>query len=190
MQDNSNFLNDQIEEILSSSHLRPRLRDIYRLRTGMDDGRTKTFYEIAYIFQISESAVKRLYQEAEQEVLKILSQRSSIFEAGVIDVSDVVEKSRELTPYLISYLKNNHDDLRKLPWQIFEHLIAEFFASWGYENVHIVGRDAKTSADIFAMKKADSSGVQIRYFIEVKRWKKPVGIEVINQVVGGYCCRA
>jgi hypothetical protein len=177
-------LNTQVEGIVKSLPLPPRQRDIYRLRTGMDDGRVKTAREVAFIFDISESTVSREYKKAEQKVLEILTQQQFEHEIASIDVSDVIEKAQELTPYLITYLKNHEDDLRKLPWQVFEHLIAEFFASWGYEDIRIVGRNSQTAADIIAMRKPDASGVKIRYFIEVKRWKKRVGVEIVDRVIG------
>ncbi len=181
---NSNDLNAQIDEILWNSSLPPLQRDIYRLRAGMDDGKVKLFSEIAYIFNVSESTIRRHYKKAERQVLEILSVQTLNQETTSIDVSDVIEKAKELTPYLIKYLKNHEEDLRKLPWQIFEHLIAEFFASWAYQDVRIVGRNPQTGADIVAMRKPDKSGVMIRYFIEVKRWKERVGVEVIDRVIG------
>jgi len=183
MEVSPNYLNTQIEEIVRSS-LSPRLRDIYSLRTGMDDGRVKTVRDVALIFNVSESTINREYKKAEQKVLEILSQQHLEQEVVNIDVSDVIEQAKELTPYLIEYLKNNENDLRKLPWQVFEHLIAEFFASWGYEDVCIVGRNSQTAADIIAMRKSDVSGVKIRYFIEVKRWRNRVGVEVVDRVIG------
>lgn len=184
MQISSNYLDTQIKEIVDNLSLRPRLRDTYRLRTGMDDGRVKTTSEVARIFNISESTVRRDYKKAEQKVLETLGQQQFENKITSIDVSDVIAKAKELTPYLITYLKNHGDDLRKLSWQVFEHLIAEFFASWGYEDVRIVGRNPQTAADIIAMRKSDASGVKIRYFIEVKRWKNSVGVEVVDRVIG------
>ncbi|QEI39677.1 hypothetical protein BMF77_00230 [Dolichospermum sp. UHCC 0315A] len=182
---NPNYLNTQINEILENSSLMPpKHRDIYRLRTGMDDGRIKTFSEIAYIFDLSTSTTRIYYKKAEKKILAILSEKVSNHETIIIDVSDVVEKAKKLTPYLIQHLKNNEEDLRKLHWQVFEHLVAEFFASWGYEDVRIVGRNSQTGADIIAIHREDKSGVKIRYFIEVKRWKDHVGVEVIDRVIG------
>ena len=180
----SNDLNTQIEDIVKNLPLPPRSKDIYRLRIGMDDGRVKTTREVAWIFNISDSTVRREYKKAGQKVLEILSQQQFEHETASIDISDVIEKAQELTPYLIAYLKNHENDLRKLPWQLFEHLVAEFFASWGYDDICLVGRNPKTAADILAMRKPDASGVKIRYFIEVKRWKNRVGVEVVDRVIG------
>lgn len=176
--------NTQIEEIVMGLPLPTRHRDVYRLRIGMGDGRVKTIREVAQIFNVSESTKRREYKKTEQKVLEILGEQKFDHTITSIDVSDVIEKAKELTPYLIAYLKNHEDDLRKLSWQVFEHLIAEFFASWGYEDVHIVGRNPQTAADIFAMQKSDASGVKIRYFIQVKRWKNRVGVEVVDGVIG------
>ena len=63
-------------------------------------------------------------------------------------------------------------------------MIAEFLASWGFEEVHLVGRNPRTSADIFAVHTVNPIGTKFRYFIEVKRWKHKVGVQVIDQVYG------
>lgn len=184
MRANSNYLNAHIEEIVEGLPLSPHLRDIYCLRTGMYTGRAMTTHEIALIFDVSASTIRRRYKKAEQKVLEILSQQHPEHEVATIDVSDVITRATELTPYLITCLKNHENDLRKLSWQVFEHLIAEFFASWGYEDVCVIGRNPQTAADIIAMRKPDTSGVGIRYFIEVKRWKNRVGVEVVDRVIG------
>jgi hypothetical protein len=92
----------------------------------------------------------------------------------------------KLTPHLIAHLKNCPSDLHKIPPQVFEHLIAEFYASWGFEDVRLVGTDPHTAADVFALSKKDPSGVSVRHFIEVKRWKDRVGVEVVNGVHGAF----
>lgn len=184
MNTSSNYLNTQIEEIVNCLLSPPRLRDIYRLRTGMDDGRVKTMSEVALIFDISEATVRREHKKAERKVLEILSRQQFEHHTISVDVSETIERVKELTPSLITHLKNNQGDLRKLSWQVFEHLIAEFFANWGYDDVRIVGRNPQTAADIIAIRKPDASGVKVRYFIEVKRWKNRVGVEVIDRVIG------
>lgn len=100
------------------------------------------------------------------------------------ELTDVVEKIKKLTPELIEHLRRYEDDLLKVNPRIFEHLIAEFFASWGFDDVRLVGTNARTSADIYVVKTVNPVGVENRYFVEVKRWKHKVGIEVINQVLG------
>jgi HJR/Mrr/RecB family endonuclease len=97
---------------------------------------------------------------------------------------DVVENTDRLTPELIEHLKTNADDLRKISWNVFEHLIGEFLAHQGFRDVRLVGRDPRTSADLYATWVIDSAGLVIRFFIEVKRWKERVGIGVINEVLG------
>jgi hypothetical protein len=99
-------------------------------------------------------------------------------------VQEVVAAVRELTPGLIAHLREHERDLLHLKPDIFEHLVGEFLAKSGFHKVHHVGRATDTSADIFAIKKLDEIGQEIRFFVEVKRWKNRVGIEVINQVVG------
>ncbi|WP_161602238.1 restriction endonuclease [Tautonia marina] len=161
-----------------------RQKHIFLLRTGYGDGYWYTTEEVARIFKVSPSTVSREYNKARKAVLEELQKRDLADNTPRIDVTEVVEQAKELTPYLISHLKEHAEDLRKIPWQIFEHLVAEFFASWGYEGVQIVGRNSETAADIIALQKVDKLGITLRYFVEVKRWKDNVGVEVIDRVIG------
>jgi len=99
-------------------------------------------------------------------------------------IEAVVTTVRELTPGLIKYLQRRADDLRLLNGAVFEHLVAEFLAQRGFEQVQLVGREAQTSADIFAVKHIHAINLPVRVFVEVKRWREKVGIGVINQVHG------
>ena len=101
-----------------------------------------------------------------------------------VELSEVIETVSKLTSELINHLRIKEDDLSKLPPNIFEHLIAEFFASFGFEDVRLVGRNPKTSADLFAAYKISPIDTKVRYFVEVKRWKQKVGVEIIDQVYG------
>jgi predicted DNA-binding protein YlxM (UPF0122 family) len=105
-------------------------------------------------------------------------------QAVPIQLIPIIETIKNLTPELIKHLQSHHDNLDDLRWDVFEHLIAEFFASWGWEDVRLVGRNHRTSADIFAAHIINPLGVKIRYFIEVKRWKHKVGVQIIDQVYG------
>lgn len=57
-------------------------------------------------------------------------------------------------------------------------------ATRGFQDVRLVGRDPKTSADIYAAANYDPLGVKLRFFIEVKRNRNAIGIQVINEVLG------
>ena len=63
-------------------------------------------------------------------------------------------------------------------------IIGEFFASWGFEEVLLLGRDPRTSADILAVQSRDKPGHRLRYFVEVKRVRDRVGVGVIDRVLG------
>ena len=99
-------------------------------------------------------------------------------------VEAAVAAIRDLTPGLITHLRSRKEDLRSLRPAVFEHLVGEFLVQRGISSVHLVGQDSRTSADLFAVKHIAEIGVDVRFFVEVKRWKDKVGIEVINQVVG------
>ena len=96
----------------------------------------------------------------------------------------VIETFKKLEPSLIAHLQAHHEDLIKIDPKVFEHLIAEFLASSGFTDVLLVGQNRSTSADIFAMYFNAWLKIPQTYFIEVKRWKERVGIQVIQQVGG------
>lgn len=124
-------------------------------------------------------------ETALQDCLKNLSTQDST-ERRVAELVPVIEQVRQLQPSLISHLKQNIDDLVKINPSVFEHLFAEFLAVQGFDDVRLVGRNPKTSADIYAAKYSIGADIPVRIFVEVKRWKAAIGIEVINQVLGAY----
>lgn len=69
---------------------------------------------------------------------------------------------------------------------MFEHLVAEFLAARGFADVRLVGRNPRTSADIFAADFLRAAEIPIKIFVEVKRWRETIGIEVIHQVLGAF----
>ena len=103
---------------------------------------------------------------------------------AVAVVSEAVERCRALTPELMRHLKSNTGDLRKVPWDIFEHIVGEFLACSGFREIQLVGRDQSTSADIAALYVVPKLGTKIRYFIEVKQWRDRVGVRVIDEILG------
>ena len=129
----------------------------------------------------------RPFGDIEKELSKPTNElltRIQIFRSPPTKLVDVVEAAETLTPDLIAHLKSHSDDLDKLQWDVFEHLVGEFLTSRGFQDVRLVGRDPKTSADIYAAATYGSLGVKLRFFIEVKRNRSAVGIQVINEVLG------
>lgn len=174
---------DLLEDLLLK--LPEREEKVFRLCYGIGMKRPAfSDREVADIFGVTRERITQIRYKAGKK-LAVLAEAYIVPNKEIsIEVQNVLSQARELTPYLISHLKHNKDDLRKLPPKIFEYLVAEFFASWGYEEVHLLGNNPYTAADIMAMKKADKSGVKIKYLIEVKRWKDKVGVEVIDRVYG------
>ena len=101
-----------------------------------------------------------------------------------IQAADAVELVERLTPELIAWLKSHCEDLQKLKPDVFEHLVAEFLKQRGFADVRLLAKKPFSSADIYAVFKNESLNENIRYFVEVKRCKQTVGINVINQVYG------
>ena len=128
----------------------------------------------------------RPFGDIEKELSKPTNEllaRIQIFRSPPVKLVDAVEAAETLTPDLIAHLKSHSDDLDKLQWDVFEHLVGEFLATHGFQDVRLVGRDPKTSADIYAAT-FGPLGVKLRFFIEVKRNRDAVGIQVINEVLG------
>jgi len=175
---------EDVETVLET--LTYREREIFKLRTGISDGYCYTVQEVGHIFKVSASRISQIHKLARA---KFLDRISSFLPESHIDplvVRSVLEHATTLTPFLIKHLQRSHDDLRDLPWHVFEHLVAEFFASWDYEDVRLVGRSGKTAADVFAMQKVQPDGTEVRVFVETKRWKDRVGVEVIDRVYGAF----
>src|SRR5689334_19823556 len=132
--------------------------------------------------------LKRLRQRSKEvdgylSALEAQRQQGTLIKPPIY-LAHVIESIRKLTPELILYLKVYKEAISAIPWQVFEHLVAEFLAAKGFEDVRLVGRDSRTSADIYAAHTRDPLGTRIRFFVEVKRTREAVGIEVINSVLG------
>ncbi len=133
------------------------------------------------------SGLRRLrnpaYQQLAEDFLKSPTNAAELKSISP-QLTEVIEKISKLTPGLVDHLRKCEDDLIKLQPAVFEHLVAEFFASWGFEDVRLVGRNSKTSADIFAARRIHPLEINVRFFVEVKRWKHKIGVEVIDRVYG------
>lgn len=105
-------------------------------------------------------------------------------EARVV-AREVIESFQTLTPDLIQHLKRENSDIEKVHPEVCEHLVAELMASAGWDEVKLVGRSSDTSADIFAVHYMPGGfDIPVRYFVEVKRVKDRIGVEVFDQVYG------
>jgi DNA-binding CsgD family transcriptional regulator len=185
-----------VNEMLAS--LTPREANLVTLRLvhGYADAEIARFFSITDVEVRVEvrKALRKLRDPSRLEQLKSLEdlkqsqeeelQGHTSSEIIPVELVDIIETVSKLTPSLISHLQSHTTDLGKLPWDVFEHLVAEFFASWEFVDVRLVGRNSSTSADIFAARKIAPIGTLIKYFIEVKRWNKKVGVNVIDHVYG------
>ena len=173
---------DDVQRVIKT--LPYREREVFKLLTGAGDGYRYTTEEVAHIFRRSPTSIRQIHREAKRKFLERIAEFLPESRVEPITVTSILEQSRELTPFLISHLKNSPEDLLHLPWQVFEHLVAEFFKQWGYDEVRLVGRSGRTAADVFALRRIDATGNEVRFFIETKRWKKRVGVEVVDRVYG------
>ena len=62
-------------------------------------------------------------------------------------------------------------------WQAFERMLARLLTCEGYENVRQVGGTGDHGADVIATK------YKKRWLVQAKQWKKPVGINVLNDTL-------
>lgn len=123
-----------------------------------------------------------MFLTSPEELQRLFAQKVSAQRR--IELVPVIESFKKLEPSLIAHLQRHNDDLIKIHPTVFEHLIAEFLASRGFTDVRLVGRNPKTSADIFAMHFNRGLNIPQAYFIELKRWKEKIGIQVIDEVWG------
>lgn len=185
--------------------LTPREEKVLQMRLALNPRQKKyTQAEAAYLLnssilrirQVERKALRKLrhpsranglkvfLESPEAELRKFLEQRSSL--QRLAELVPVIEKIRRLELSLIAHLQQHNEDLAKIHPLLFEHLFAEFLAARGFDDVRLVGRNARTSADIFAAKFIPGPEIPLRVFVEVKRWKDTIGIEVINQVLGAF----
>jgi len=105
--------------------------------------------------------------------------------AAAIIATSLVTRANELSPELIAHLRKHNDEIDRVAPEVFEHLVAELMAGVGWHDVRLVGRNSLTHADILAIHYTPGpSPIPVRFFVEVKRWKKKIGIEVIHEVQG------
>jgi len=139
---------------------------------------------VAVIEEHLEIAIRKLLSFKEGPYLDKIEGKTLREQELPVTLIEVVETIKSLTPDLIHHLKQNEDDLKKIQPRVFEQLVGEVLLQRGFDEVKLVGQDPQTSADILAIQKLPKIGDEVRYFVEVKRWKDKVGIEVINQVYG------
>lgn len=166
-------------------YLTPRDRKILLLRSGVDGAEPTSIPELSRMLGVTRQRLQQLEERAwakiEDEMWRALR---SLQRPPAVDLSEALESVRRITPELLGYLRQHTQDLQSLQPDVFEQLIAELLAGVGWEDVRLVGRDPRTSADILAGHYCSSVGARIRVFVETKRWRGKVGVEVFNSVLG------
>lgn len=136
---------------------------------------------VAKVKQIEASALRMLrHPSRAQNIGRFIGDKTP----DDLAIQPVIETVRALTPELIKHLQTHHDDVERVPWKVFEHLIAEFLKQRGCDEVRLVGQCPDTAADIYAFTMDTKTGTPTRHLIQVKQWRDKVGIEVIHQVAG------
>ena len=174
-------------------HVSPREEKVIRMRFGLDrqgGGRVHTLREVADHFGISTTRIERIEAKGLRKLRHpSVSSLLKVFLAEdqpqhALELTPAIQTIKKLTPELIAHLKRNEEDLSNIDPYVFEHLVAEFLASRGFKDVQLVGRNPNTAADIDATLYIPQLDEEQRYFIEVKKWKDRVGVEVIDRVYG------
>lgn len=174
--------------------LNPLEANILRRSFGLESNQLENDGEIAkslgipleFVEEYRKRGLRKLRHPPLSEVVRgYLEQKAAPQKHVEIIVPKAIEEVNNLTPQLLDRLRSKTDDIVKLKPDVFEHLVAELLASpcRKFREVLLVGRNQKTSADIFATKYVDDIG-EHRYFIEVKRWKDRIGVQVIDRVYG------
>jgi restriction endonuclease Mrr len=192
MQKNGKDIELETMKILTT--LEPRKELTLRLRFGIGVSAKFTHEEIGEQLGIPPEDVARLEEEALRDLRHPSRSKFLDLEASIqavpkppepsIEIIEEIEKVKNISPELIKHLKEKTDDLEKLNETVVEQLVAEILRQQGFKDVQLVGRNPNTSADILATQTIMPSGIAVRLFVEVKRWKDKVGIEVINNVYG------
>lgn len=68
-------------------------------------------------------------------------------------------------------------DLLAGSWQSFERAVSRLLIYEGYNNVRVVGGSGDKGADVLASKFGK------RWLFQVKHWKKPIGVEVVQETL-------
>lgn len=172
--------------------LPPQMRLVLELRYGFDGHRPHSYRKIAQVLGVRPKDIEQaqryihlaLMGEPSSEWIDLGLDALRIPSRAELGLADVVATAEKLTPELIEHLRQQKDDISKVRWDVFEHLVGEFLTQQGFRDVRLVGRDPRTSADLYATWVIDATGIVLRFFIEVKRWEHRVGITVINEVLG------
>ena len=175
---------EEVEILLKT--LTPREERVLRARLGLFGEAQKRPGELAGILDLTYQRIVAI----EQKALRKLDHPSrgrllGVLLAPVIELSEPLESLKTVSPQLIAYLRRQNADIGKVAPRVFEEIVAELLAAQGFGEVKLVGRNSETSADILAGYFLPGGGAsRVRVFIEVKRWRDRVGVEVFNAVLG------
>jgi len=175
-------LRDSIDRVFDTL---PRMeRSILEQRFGyFSESRPRmTLEHVAREFEVTADRIMQI----EERAMRIMSQSGtqSAPAGSSVSAEATVATCSRLSTDLIAHLRAHHNDISTIPPAILEHLVAEFFASWGYTDVRTVGRDSSTGADVHAVLVEPHAGIEQRLFIEVKRYNSPIEIDAIRTIHG------
>jgi hypothetical protein len=142
--------------------------------------------EIAKLWDISYQKVSAIERNAWKKLQHPINARKllSVLWAPRVSLNEPLACIKSVSPELMRHLKHEHTDIAKVPAHVFEEIVAELLSGMGWKEIRLVGRSSETSADILAGHFLPDGITPIRVFIEIKRWKDQIGVEVFNQVLG------
>lgn len=71
----------------------------------------------------------------------------------------------------------NHNEVEHCSWEAFERMVSRLLITEGFSDARIVGQSGDHGADVIAHRNGQ------RWLFQVKHWKAPVGISVINETL-------
>ena len=167
-----------------------REREILKLRhmSLTANGYTYTLNEVGYIFKISAARASQIEQTALQKLRRPVRFREieeliTVFsfekpKSGLVQVLQLCEEE------ILKYLAKNPNDVRNIPPDTFERIIAEIMASSGFD-VELTQRTRDGGKDIIAVS-TDAFGIKTNYIVECKRYAshRPVRVEMVRSLYG------
>ena len=98
-------LKDELEK------LSPKEKDVMSLRLGLDDGRPRTFEEIAHLFEISKEQIKAVEEEALSKSEAIVKETSIAFAYNSLKNCIFAEKNWDISSFDYENFRNDINEI-------------------------------------------------------------------------------
>ena len=113
-----------------------------------------------------------------EEILSQVNALRKLYRGGVDEDAVLITAVSQINTKLIEFLKQHPQELNSIHWRVFEELIAEILASYGW-NVELTNPTKDGGYDIFGLY-TDRAGIRHSCIVECKRWSNQVGVDVVR----------